>query len=88
MIAMDKNLSSLVVIAALSLFAWGLVKYRKEDTLMLDLYVGLVMHGRRTCNPENKKVRLVPKIWRDLVIKDLEALGLDLDGKPVELTLE
>lgn len=51
---------------------------------MLDLYVGLVSRQRRTCNPENKKVRQVPKIWRDLVIKDLEALGLDLDGYPVK----
>lgn len=61
---------------------------RKGFDKMLDLYVGLVVAGRRTCNPENKKVRLVPKIWRDLVIEDLKALGLDLDGKPVEVTGE
>lgn len=52
---------------------------------MLDLYVGLVVAGRRTCNPENKKVRLVPMIWRELVLKDLEALGLDSDGNPKEV---
>ena len=55
---------------------------------MLDLYVGLVVAGRRTCNPENKKVRLVPKIWRDLVIEYLKALGLDLDGMPANVETE
>ena len=58
---------------------------RKDDVRMLDLYVGLVVAGRRTCNPENKKVRLVPMIWRELVLKDLEALGLDSDGNPKEV---
>ncbi|WP_277220511.1 CD1375 family protein [Peptoniphilus vaginalis] len=51
---------------------------------MLDLYVGLVSRQRRTCNPENKKVRQVPKIWRDAVLEDLKALGLDADGMPVK----
>ena len=52
---------------------------------MIDLYVGLVSRQRRTCNPENKKVRQVPKIWRDAVLEDLKALGLDADGMPAKV---
>lgn len=52
---------------------------------MLDLYVGLVSRQRRTCNPENKKVRQVPSIWREAVLEDLKALGLDADGMPVDI---
>lgn len=52
---------------------------------MLDLYVGLVSRQRRTCNPENKKVRQVPKIWREAVLEDLKALGLDADGMPAKI---
>ncbi|WP_235932784.1 CD1375 family protein [Peptoniphilus faecalis] len=52
---------------------------------MLDLYVGLVSRQRRTCNPENKKVRQVPSIWREAVLEDLKALGLDADGMPIEI---
>lgn len=57
----------------------------KGGVSMLDLYVGLVSRQRRTCNPENKKVRQVPKIWRDAVLEDLKALGLDADGMPVKV---
>ncbi|MET3616576.1 hypothetical protein ABID14_000196 [Peptoniphilus olsenii] len=52
---------------------------------MLDLYVGLVSRQRRTCNPDNKKVRQVPGIWREAVLEDLKALGLDADGMPVDI---
>ena len=58
---------------------------KKGDSDMLDMYVGLVVAGRRTCNEENKKVTLVPKKWREPVLADLEALGLDADGNPAEL---
>lgn len=58
---------------------------RKGGVSMLDLYVGLVSRQRRTCNPENKKVRQVPKIWREAVLEDLKALGLDADGMPVKV---
>lgn len=57
----------------------------KGGVSMLDLYVGLVSRQRRTCNPENKKVRQVPKIWREAVLEDLKALGLDADGMPVKV---
>lgn len=52
---------------------------------MLDLYVGLVSRQRRTCNPDNKKVRQVPSIWREAVLEDLKALGLNADGMPVKM---
>ena len=50
---------------------------------MLDMYVALVIAGRRTCNPDSvtAKVKLVPARWREAVMADLEALGLDGDGK-------
>lgn len=48
---------------------------------MLDMYVALVIAGRRTCNRENKTVRQVPATYREAVLADLEALGLDGDGK-------
>lgn len=70
----------------------GLFLYKffvgKGGVNMLDLYVGLVSRQRRTCNPENKKVRQVPKIWRDAVLEDLKALGLDADGMPVKMEEE
>lgn len=60
---------------------------RKGVTDMVDMYVGLVIAHRRTCNPENKKVRLVPKIWRDEVLADLTALGYDADGNRLETSV-
>lgn len=50
---------------------------------MLDMYVALVIAGRRTCNKENKAVRQVPANYREAVLADLEALGLDADGKEI-----
>ena len=70
--------------ALASLFLYTFFK-GKGGVSMLDLYVGLVSRQRRTCNPENKKVRQVPKIWRDAVLEDLKALGLDADGMPVKV---
>ena len=61
---------------------------RRGGVSMLDLYVGLVSRQRRTCNPENKKVRQVPKIWREAVLEDLKALGLDADGMPIKVEEE
>lgn len=73
--------------ALASLFLYEFLK-SKGGVSMLDLYVGLVSRQRRTCNPENKKVRQVPKIWRDAVLEDLKALGLDADGMPVKMEEE
>ena len=56
----------------------------KGDIDMVDMYVALVINGRRTCNKENKKVKQVPANYRELVLADLEAIGLDADGKPIE----
>lgn len=74
----------LIGFAIASLFLYKFF-VRKGGVNMLDLYVGLVSRQRRTCNPENKKVRQVPKIWRDAVLEDLKALGLDADGMPVKM---
>lgn len=70
--------------AIASLFLYTFYKGR-GGVSMLDLYVGLVSRQRRTCNPENKKVRQVPAIWREAVLEDLKALGLDADGMPVDI---
>lgn len=70
--------------AVASLFLYTFYKGR-GGVSMLDLYVGLVSRQRRTCNPENKKVRQVPAIWREAVLEDLKALGLDADGMPIDI---
>ena len=57
---------------------------RREVTNMVDMYLALVIAGRRTCNAENKTVTLVPTRYRSLVLAELEALGLDADGNPVK----
>ena len=77
----------LIGFAIASPFLYKILK-GKGGVSMLDLYVGLVSRQRRTCNPENKKVRQVPKIWRDAVLEDLKALGLDADGMPVKMEEE
>ena len=87
MIMERKSNSVLIGFAVASLFLYKFF-VRKGGVSMLDLYVGLVSRQRRTCNPENKKVRQVPKIWRDAVLEDLKALGLDADGMPVKMEEE
>ena len=82
-----KSNSVLIGFAVASLFLYKFF-VRKGGVSMLDLYVGLVSRQRRTCNPDNKKVRQVPKIWRDAVLEDLKALGLDADGMPVKMEEE
>lgn len=87
MIMERKSNSVLIGFAVASLFLYKFF-VRKGGVSMLDLYVGLVSRQRRTCNPDNKKVRQVPKIWRDAVLEDLRALGLDADGMPVKMEEE
>ena len=85
---MVRKLNSVLIgFAVASLFLYKFF-VRKGGVSMLDLYVGLVSRQRRTCNPENRKVRQVPKIWRDAVLEDLKALGLDADGMPVKMEEE
>lgn len=50
---------------------------------MIDLYVGLVKNGKRTCDVKNKKVRQVPKHLREAVIAELKAQGFDENGKEI-----
>lgn len=54
----------------------------KGGIRMVDMYLALVIAGRRTCNPDNKTVTQVPKRYREAVLTELEALGLDADGNP------
>lgn len=58
---------------------------RREVTNMVDMYLALVIAGRRTCNEESKDVTLVPARYRSLVLAELEALGLDSDGNPMKI---
>ena len=82
---MARKLNSVLIgFAVASLFLYKFF-VRKGGVNMLDLYVGLVSRQRRTCNPENKKVKQVPSIWREAVLEDLKALGLDADGMPVDI---
>lgn len=55
----------------------------KGEIQMVDLYIALVIAGRRTCNTENNEVTQVPTRYRDVVIEELTALGLDTDGNPL-----
>lgn len=50
---------------------------------MVDMYVALVIAGRRTCNADNAEVTKVPERYRQTVLEELTALGLDADGNPV-----
>lgn len=76
---MKKINKLLNVSAVIALFFMSIIP-RKGVKNMQDLYVGLVIAHRRTCNPENKRVRQVPSMWRDAVLEDLKALGYDADG--------
>ncbi len=42
---------------------------------MVDMYVALVIAGRRTCNKENKKVKQVPANYRELVLDRLRSVS-------------
>ena len=50
---------------------------------MVDMYTALVIAGRRTCNGENKEVVQVPTRYKQAVLDNLTALGLDADGNPI-----
>lgn len=56
--------------------------YKNGGLYMIDMYIALVLAGRRTCNTETVGVTLVPLKWRTKVLEDLTALGLDADGNP------
>ena len=60
-----------------------LIETFKGGINMVDLYIALVIAGRRTCNPENKEVTQVPTRYRDIVTEELAAIGLDADGNPI-----
>ena len=56
----------------------------KGEIYMVDMYVALVIAGRRTCNKESKDIIQVPTRYKNAVIAELAALGLDADGNPIE----
>ncbi|MET3616577.1 hypothetical protein ABID14_000197 [Peptoniphilus olsenii] len=51
---------------------------------MIDLYVRLVINGRRTCDEKNKKIKLVPKHLREDVINALKEKGYDGNGNEIK----
>lgn len=51
---------------------------------MIDLYVRLVIRCKRTCDVNNKEVKLVPANLRDAVIAELKAQGYDENGKKIK----
>lgn len=51
---------------------------------MIELYVDLVINGRRTCDEKNKKVKLVPKHLRVDVMNALKEKGYDGNGKEIK----
>lgn len=51
---------------------------------MVDMYLALVIAGRRTCDKNNKAVKMVPTSFIKAVMVELEALGLDANGAPME----
>jgi hypothetical protein len=53
--------------------------FLKEEMKMVDMYVALIIAGRRT-------LEQVPPTFRSQVETDLTALGLDGNGDPIEIT--
>ena len=72
MMAIFSNLKSLIIFLFIRRFL-----------NMVDMYLALVIAGRRTCNPDNKSIPLVPVRYRGKVLTELEALGLDADGNAI-----
>ncbi len=54
-----------------------LIKFLVGGKNMVDLYVALIINGRRTFDK-------VPAKFKEAVRADLEALGLDENGYPIE----
>lgn len=48
---------------------------------MVEMYVKLVIAGKRTCNTQNTKVVQVPEEHRQAVLDRLTAMGRDADGQ-------
>ena len=66
-----------------NLFNYIIFLFKRRFLNMVDMYLALVIAGRRTCNPDNKSVPLVPTRYRKAVTAELEALGLDADGNAI-----
>ena len=51
---------------------------------MIDLYVGSVIRGKRTCDIKNKEIKLVPANLREAVKEELKNQGYDENGKKIK----
>lgn len=69
------------MIAAAALAAACILLIKKEDHTMVDIYVALIVAGRRT-------IDRVPARFKQEVLADLAALGLDGYGNPLPETSE
>lgn len=47
---------------------------------MVEMYYSLVLAHKRTCNTENKEIKLVPITYRNEVLALLFDRGYDADG--------
>lgn len=50
---------------------------------MIDLYVTLVIAGKRTCDENNKDVKIVPEEHRADVLEVLKKKGYDANGQKI-----
>lgn len=50
---------------------------------MVETYFNLVVNKKRTCNPENKSVKQVPKTLQSEVLALLTERGYDADGNKI-----
>lgn len=61
---------------------FNLLKFKKEDEeTMVAVYVTLIVSGRRTFDQ-------VPKSLQEAVRADLAAMGLDVNGNPLEASVK
>lgn len=58
--------------------------FREGGEEMVDFYFYRVIDAKRTCNPENTELKMIPERFVEPVTAMLTAEGLDLDGKPVQ----
>jgi len=63
-----------------------LIFKRKEvDSIMLDLYVALIIAGKRTADDKpNGSAGTIIERYRQPAIETLAVLGLDMHGNPID----
>lgn len=66
-------------LTAVAVFAYSLyitITLRKGEKMMADIYVGLIVYGRRTIDD-------IPERFREAVLADLTEMHVDGYGNPV-----